>query len=535
MRRSALKCGDGIGDSQYFGDLLGNDYQAYFALIPDQTACPESFFVSLSPALASNRSNIPCRSHLQVTKNEPGAVLNTVLTGEASSILMPQQRAACKSISEWLLVEDGFTLTREREIESIFTIGNGKTGTRGSLEEGSQLSCPATFVAGVFTTPTSPGAVPELLKFPNWTGMKMFVNGSALNVEECELLEHRRTLDLRQATLCRDLRTRDSRGRITRFTSLRAASLADRRLLFQQVVVTAENYCLQLDVETTFELGPVIQRASVPGWKVEKDPKYPNVVPLAAVLPDGKAAAAFCVATCMMPLKDHGERQVEITDKRITERLRIEAGAGARCELHRFVSVINGQNDDARDPMQAGVTHSKAAIAAGIEAALAAHKAEWRVRWSDADIRIEGDAALERALRFASYHLISAANPEDDHVSIGARALSGHAYKGHVFWDTETYMLPFFVLTHPESADALLRYRYHSLQLSKRRVPLDTAVQCTHGSRPTQVRRSRQGLSSHPRGRCSMSLIERWKFILPPILPTLSGNTGTQLEMRSFC
>jgi len=400
---------------------------------------------------------------LQITKDESGAVVNTVLSGEARSILTPQQRAPCKSILEWLLIEDSFTLTREHEIESIFTIGNGQTGTRGALEEGSQLSCPATFVAGVFITPTSPGAVPELLKFPNWTGMKMFVNGSALNVEECELLEHRRTLDLRQAILCRDLRTRDARGRVTRFTSLRAASLADRRLLFQQVVVTAENYCLQLDVETTFELGPAIQKASAPGWKAEKDPQRPNTVPLAAVLPDGKVGASFCVATCMMPLKGYGERQVEITDERITERLRIEAGAGARCELHRFVSVIKGQNEHARDPVQAGLNHSKAAMEAGIEPALAAHRTAWRVRWSDADIQIDGDASLESALRFGSYHLISAANPEDDHVSIGARALTGHAYKGHVFWDTEIYMLPFYVHTHPETARALLVYRYHTL------------------------------------------------------------------------
>ena len=39
------------------------------------------------------------------------------------------------------------------------------------------------------------------------------------------------------------------------------------------------------------------------------------------------------------------------------------------------------------------------------------------------------------------YHLISAANPEDD-VSIGARALTGEAYLGHVFWDTEIFLCP---------------------------------------------------------------------------------------------
>ena len=45
----------------------------------------------------------------------------------------------------------------------------------------------------------------------------------------------------------------------------------------------------------------------------------------------------------------------------------------------------------------------------------------------------------ERALRFAIYHLIGAANPRDERVSIGARALTGDSYLGHVFWDTEIY------------------------------------------------------------------------------------------------
>ena len=60
-----------------------------------------------------------------------------------------------------------------------------------------------------------------------------------------------------------------------------------------------------------------------------------------------------------------------------------------------------------------------------------------------AEVRIVGDEQAQRALRFATYHLIAAVNPTDEHVSIGARGLTGEAYRGHVFWDTEIYMLPF--------------------------------------------------------------------------------------------
>ena len=67
----------------------------------------------------------------------------------------------------WILVEEGFTLTREHELESLFAIGNGYAGSRGSLAEGSSLSAPATFVAGVFDS--GAGSVPSLAPTPDWT------------------------------------------------------------------------------------------------------------------------------------------------------------------------------------------------------------------------------------------------------------------------------------------------------------------------------------------------------------------------------
>ncbi len=91
------------------------------------------------------------------------------------------------------------------------------------------------------------------------------------------------------------------------------------------------------------------------------------------------------------------------------------------------------------------------------------HRDAWLARWQASDLLIEGDPAAQRALRFAIYHLLSAANPQDDRVSIGARGLSGTSYKGHVFWDTDIFMLPFFILTYPDAARALAMYRYHTL------------------------------------------------------------------------
>jgi trehalose/maltose hydrolase-like predicted phosphorylase len=136
--------------------------------------------------------------------------------------------------------------------------------------------------------------------------------------------------------------------------------------------------------------------------------------------------------------------------------------AGQVAEFDRVVAVARADRaeDDPAPPARAALARNGAL---GWRAVLAAHEAAWEARWRASEIIIEGDEESQRALRFAVYHLTSAANPEDTRVSIGARALTGDAYIGHVFWDTEIYLLPFYTAVWPEVARALLMYRFHTL------------------------------------------------------------------------
>ena len=118
---------------------------------------------------------------------------------------------------------------------------------------------------------------------------------------------------------------------------------------------------------------------------------------------------------------------------------------GKAYRLDRVVAVHTSR--DPGDPDALARAHADRAIETGLAALIDSHRRAWMERWRACDVCIVGDPAAQRALRFAVYHLLSAANPEDERVSIGARALTGGAYKGHVFWDTEIFMLPFFTLT----------------------------------------------------------------------------------------
>ena len=94
---------------------------------------------------------------------------------------------------------------------------------------------------------------------------------------------------------------------------------------------------------------------------------------------------------------------------------------------------------------------------------LEAHCQAWEAEWERCDVVIEGDEEAQKAMRFNIFQLLSTAPRQDEHVNIGAKMLSGYGYRGHSFWDTEIFMLPFFIYTRPEIARNLLSYRWHNL------------------------------------------------------------------------
>ena len=98
----------------------------------------------------------------------------------------------------------------------------------------------------------------------------------------------------------------------------------------------------------------------------------------------------------------------------------------------------------------------------GFERLLGEHRREWARRWEHADVVVEGDPELQLAIRFALFHLMACVADRGE-AGVGARGLSGSAYRGHVFWDSDIFVLPFLAATHPEAARAMLEYRLRRL------------------------------------------------------------------------
>lgn len=359
------------------------------------------------------------------------------IAGENESTLLAGEGAQERSVLPatptddpgWIIVEPGFTLAREHEVESLFAVGNGYVGSRGSLAEGSALSAPATFVAGVFDS--APTSLPALTPTADWTRLSVTVDGYPLRLDRGYNLSHRRVLDMRQGILWREWRHQDEAGRITQLRMLRAVSLADRHLMVQCVAITPENFSTRIVVDAALT-GPLVQ------------------------ITGSSTTVVMAVAHRVTTSTDSCAPSLEL----IQGRQGLDVKAGETYRLDQIVALHTSR--DTVDPRETARTHAEHAIE-NVADIIGGHRDAWLARWQACDLRIEGDPAAQRALRFAIYHLLSVANPQDDHVSIGARGLSGSAYKGHVFWDTDIFILPFFILTYPEAARALVMYRHHTL------------------------------------------------------------------------
>ena len=97
----------------------------------------------------------------------------------------------------------------------------------------------------------------------------------------------------------------------------------------------------------------------------------------------------------------------------------------------------------------------------------AASEEAWQRFWNVSDIIIEGDDTAQTAVRYSIYQLRLSTSAHDSRYSSAAKGLTGFGYRGHVFHDTEIFMLPFFTYVHPHIARNLMLYRYHLLPAAR--------------------------------------------------------------------
>jgi trehalose/maltose hydrolase-like predicted phosphorylase len=131
--------------------------------------------------------------------------------------------------TDWSVIETQFDPTQLHYKETVFTLGNGYLGTRGSFEEGYPGSMSATLIHGVYDD--VPVVHTELANCPDWLPLVVIINGDRFRLDHGEILSYRRQLDVRRGVLSRDVRWRSGSGYTVDIHLERFASLVDQHVL----------------------------------------------------------------------------------------------------------------------------------------------------------------------------------------------------------------------------------------------------------------------------------------------------------------
>ncbi|MGP0090328.1 MAG: glycoside hydrolase family 65 protein, partial [Xanthobacteraceae bacterium] len=357
----------------------------------------------------------------------------------------------------WILDGEGCDPLRESSYESRFATSNGFLGVRGARavnRVARRAVLARTYVAGLFDTHSAERPVTELIPAADWLRVQISLAGGSLPHHTGELPSHRMTLDMRRGALLTECRLPNGTATGLRVRTLHLVSLSERAVGLQLIQFDLEGGEVEVTLEAGFEglnLGLVSERLEqdLGVWRTERSGKGLAMA----------AAASLRIDGCDVPPTALGQCKWSWSWK---------SRPGQVVSFDRSVAVTRS---DIRglDPGTAAQEKLGIARRLGWRGVVAEHAAGWAGRWQCSDVEVEGDDDAQKALRFAVYHLNSAANPADEHVSIGARALTGDDYLGHVFWDTEIYLLPFYILTWPAAARALLMYRFRTLDGARRK------------------------------------------------------------------
>jgi trehalose/maltose hydrolase-like predicted phosphorylase len=354
----------------------------------------------------------------------------------------------------WIIEQHGFDMLRDGSRQSRFAVSNGFLGVRGdrAINRGPDgVVPPCTYVAGLFDVRGAEQPIPTLVPAPDWLRVDIAFPGGLAAASQADVTSHYRTLDLRRGVLLSGGRLAEP-GLMVRLQMLRLVSQSDRAIGLQLIQIDVEQGEADMRLTASFDELDF-------GLNVERIDREFGVW---RTLHTGKRLAMAESSHLWLD----GDLLVPGQPKPFANVWHWRAHAGQSLCFARIVAVARG-DAEADDP-GAVVRHAlEEAQSIGWRGVLDAHTSAWADRWSRSAIAIGGDPAAEQAVRFAAYHLNGAANPGDAAVSVAARALTGPDYKGHVFWDTEIYLLPFYCLTWPEAARAMLMYRHGTLPAAR--------------------------------------------------------------------
>ena len=359
-------------------------------------------------------------------------------------------------LAPWVISHEGPGWVGEF-CESIFFTGNGRLGIRGyvSSEPARRPIQKGIYLAGIFGE-IKPG-ITDFVNLPTPVYEKIYIDGAEVELAS----DIGRVLNMKEATLTMRYTLRSGSKTVDveyqRFLPKDHPALIMQRLVFTPTA----------DMELSVSSGILLDSCNSPipddQTKANTETVQLSQLVSAAASENGICSSFDILGANLAVMEEvkiqssdfqysHGD-STEVCYQTVTPK-------GKKLILDKVACILTSRDVD---PRISGIPENW-----DYDALLTEHQTAWEATWSKCDLNIPTlDNELLTGLRFSMYNLMGSCSAKDPTVSIGARGLSHGRYKGCYFWDTDMFMLPFFLENDLEAAKNLCDYRVRSLPAAK--------------------------------------------------------------------
>ena len=389
------------------------------------------------------------------------------------------------AVEPWAVRERELHLDLLAETESILALSNGHIGLRANLDEGEPAGTPGTYLNAFYETRPLPHAEaaygnPEdaqtLVNVTNGKIIRLLVDDEPFDIRYGELVRHERVLDFREGVLTRDVEWISPAGQGIRLRTTRLVSFVQRAVAAICYEVEPIEHGARIVVQSELV-------ANEPLPAPEEDPRAAAVLDgtlvserhghrdLRAGLVHRTRASGLLMAAAMDHVVDGPEGTLTEAESepdlaRVTITTALEAGQPLRIvKLLAYGWSSQRTLPSVRDQVEAALSSAKRT---GWEGLRRSQREYLDDVWDRADVELDGDPALQQAVRFSFFHVLQAAARAENR-AIPAKGLTGRGYDGHSFWDMDTFTVPVLTYTVPDAAADALRWRHSTLDLAEAR------------------------------------------------------------------
>jgi trehalose/maltose hydrolase-like predicted phosphorylase len=390
--------------------------------------------------------------------------------------------------NSWILKQDNFDINNLGKYETLFTLGNGNLGLRGNLEENDSNYENGTYINGFYETfPIKYGETAygyaknnqAIVNIVDGKGIRIYADGELFTTEKAS--SHSRELNIRTGILTRRFSWLTSSGAKLNVKTERLVSLYKNSTAVQ--IFEIEVSRKKVDLEIISSLNNLKESRKKNKKSTIEDPRIGsaseiNILKKVEEYAEGTRAywlhktrgSDLSLFSGMDHSFSNDSQPVitnTITENKISNNFKFENIDGK----FSFVKYLSYQHDSSKSKKNLifnGLGDLDSCITNGSVFYINKQKEVLEDFWNRTDLIIKGDEELQFGIRFNIFHLLQSTGT-DGKVSIAAKGLTGSGYEGHFFWDTEIYVLPYFIYTFPDIAKSLLSYRYSIIDKARLR------------------------------------------------------------------